>query len=467
MRPTVRALVQAHFQAALIPGICTAPRAVSQLLTEFSSDSQSDAFDAEAVGRGIYDEFPFLSKMLNGTSPDAVESIAWEEAIRWLLDALCNWDSHEENSHDKLCVLLGAITALDANRAGLSSVAAQVVSSQLTAALRSFIERADVASRFNEHRLPELRQQIECFTSSGNFEWLGNIIRHMNVFPSSNFWTAVIFMYNAEPAELAAIIERRNEVLFSIMICAVLETQAIEFAFRVNNPVFKFISVANVEQNFTSDPQQSLQYRLQTLLLQVAQTSAADWAAWMQVFFKYPGDNSSLNVALASVLRQLSQEHMAVFFKAISLSYSHRAAAPVANILSPLANSPNAEIKLFMGQTAYQVWSEWSYGEGESNSAMFAPVACALDFPVAMYFASMQSHDRLSEERNLLEAIETIEKQWFNSVTELVTERNRLKSCLRLVQHGSALANGSDQALPPPIQPDEDLYARTRYLYYE
>lgn len=82
-----------------------------------------------------------------------------------------------------------------------------------------------------------------------------------------------------------------------------------------------------------------------------------------------------------------------------------------------------------------------------------------------MYYASLQIHDRLAEESKLQEAIETVEQEWFNSATELVTERNRLKSRLRLVQHGIALANGSDQALPPPIQPDADLYVQARYHY--
>ena len=120
-----------------------------------------------------------------------------------------------------------------------------------------------------------------------------------------------------------------------------------------------------------------------------------------------------------------------------------------------------------MWAIGYQVWSDWSYGRHESDSAMFAPAACALDFPVAMYYASLPSDECLAEESKLLEAIETVEQKWFNSVTDLVTERNRLKSRLRLVQHGIELANGSTQALPPPIRPDADLYASTRYHYHD
>lgn len=468
MNPTAMSLAQARFQAALNPGNSMAPLALSQLLTQLNTDSQSHAFDAELIGHSTGDEFPFLRYMLvTGALPDAAASAVWEAAIRWLLCALRKWDASEINSLNKLRALLGAVTALDANLAGLAGVAAQVTSNQLTAGLRLLIESTEAGPGFNEQRFPELRQQIESLAGSGNFERLGHMVPHINFFPSPDFWTAVVFMYNADQAELAAIIEKRNDVLFFLMICTVLETQAIALASRVNNLVFKFVSVANFWQDRRASPTQSSQSTLQALLLQVAQTSTANWAAWMQALFRSPGNNSSLDAALGSVLQQLSQEHWTAFFKALSLGYSHRAAAPVAAILIPLANSSNAQVKTLMWDTAYQVWSDWNYSKHESDSAMFAPAACALDFPVAMYYASQQSQDRLAEESDLLDAIETIEQQWFDSVTELVTERNRLKSRLRLVQHGAALANGSDQALPPPIQPDADLYAQTRYHYHD
>lgn len=468
MNPAAMSLAQARFQAALTPGVSAAPVALSQLLTQLSTDSQPQAFDAEPIGHSTGDEFPFLPYMYAmGTPPDDAASAAWEAAIRWLLTALRNWDASDGNSLNKLRAMLSAITALDANLAGLSGVATQVASTQLIAGLRHFIESSDVGPGFNERRFPELRQQIEALASSGNLEQLWQMVPHMNAFPPPDFWTAVVFMFNAEPAELAAIIERRNDVLFSLIICSVLGTQAIVLASRVNNLVFKFVSVANSWQDRSAGPSQSTQSTLQALLLQVAQTSAADWTAWMQALFKAPGHNPYLDAALGSVLQQLSQAHWTAFFKALSLNYSHRAAAPVANILAPFANSTNAAGKTLMWATAHQVWSDWSYGKHEGDSAMFAPAACALDFPVAMYYASMQSDERSAEESKLHEAIETVEQEWFNSVTELVTERNRLKSRLRLVQHGTVLANGSDQALPPPIQPDEDHYAETRYHYHD
>lgn len=468
MSPLAIGLAQTRFQAALTPGASVAPVALSQLLVQFNMESDSQAFDAEPIGHNIADEFPFLRYMLaSGISPDAASSEAWEAAVRWLLSALRNWETTEENSFNKLRALLSAVTALDVKLSGLSSISAQIASGRLNAGLGRLIESTDVEPGFSERRFPEFRQQLGSFAKSGNFERLWQMLPHTNVFPAPDFWAAVTLMYNADPTELATIIERRNDILFSLMICTVLETQAIVLANRVDNLVFKFVSVANFWQDRSVAPAENSQSILQGLLLQVAETSVANWAAWMQALFKVPGNNSTLDKALASVLQLLSKEHWVAFFNALSLDYSHRAAAPVANILVPLANSSNFEGKMVMCSSAYQVWSEWNYGKHESSHAMFAPAACALDFPVSMYFSSLANDERFAEERTLLEAIDTVEQQSFNSLTELVTERNRLKSCLRLVQHGTALANGSDQALPASIEPDADAYANTRYHYYE
>ncbi len=468
MNPTAISLAQACFQAALSSGTSTIPVKLNQLLTELSTDLPSCAADTEAVGHATSDEFPFLRMMISvGTPPDSAESMAWEDGVRGVLSTLRHWDSKEVNSLNKLCALLSAITALDAKSAGLSSVAAQVTSSQLISGLRQVIETADAGPAFNERRFPAIRQQIESYAKSGNLEQLSHMVPHMNFFPRSDFWAAVTFMYSADRAVLADIIVKRNDVLFSFMICAVLETHAIELALTVNSLIFKFVCVANCRQVRTTSPPPHSQHTLQTLLAQVAQTSTADWSAWMQALFKSPGNNASLDAALAAVIGQLTQEHWTAFFKALSLGYSHRAAAPVANILIPFANSDNNEQKLLMWATAYDVWSNWGYGQRENDYAMFAPAACALDFPVSMYYASQPSDWRLSEESNLLGAIETVEQQWFDSGTALITERNRLRSRLRLVQHGIALANGCSDALPRAIQPDADLYDRTRYHYHD
>lgn len=460
MNPDAMKLAEARFQAALTPEASETPPALHRSLAQLCGTPQSQSFEFEHIDHITGELFPFLSEMYaTGRPPDSTDAAKWEAVIRRLLKALRCWDASAANSFNQLCALLHAIAAVDANMAGISSIAAQIASSQLMAGLRLVIEDHKFDSLFNEPDFPEQYRQVEALACSGDLEHLGQIISHVSVFPPLDLWTAVVFMYNADPNELAVIIEQKNNIFLSIIVCNVLETHAVTFANHVNNILFKFVSVAKAREKRLDISQKSLQ----NLLLQVAKTSSVDWASWMRALFKAPGDNASLEAALASIIQHLSKKQWTAFFKALSLKHSETTAASIEKILTPFSSVANPEEKNLMWETAYEIWSDWNYGKDERDNAMFDPAACALDFPVAMYYASLPSYKRLAEESRLLEAIETIEEQWFDSVTELVTERNRLRSRLRLVQHGTLLTSGGRQSLPPPIQPEVDLYFRSRY----
>lgn len=120
-----------------------------------------------------------------------------------------------------------------------------------------------------------------------------------------------------------------------------------------------------------------------------------------------------------------------------------------------------------MWSIAFRRWDEWNYAKGEKQAHMLAPAACALDYPVSMYYSHLSAQELNSEEARLTQAVDEVEQQWFDSASDLITERNRLLSRLRLVLQARAIAAGSAKPLPPPIQPDEDLYARVRYHYHD
>jgi hypothetical protein len=91
----------------------------------------------------------------------------------------------------------------------------------------------------------------------------------------------------------------------------------------------------------------------------------------------------------------------------------------------------------------------------EDQAYLFAPAACAFDYPVATYYSKIPSHERDEIEAALALSVETIDQQWFNSSTDLITERNRLLSRLRLVVHGRVLAGGRANLLLPAIEPPD------------
>ena len=83
-----------------------------------------------------------------------------------------------------------------------------------------------------------------------------------------------------------------------------------------------------------------------------------------------------------------------------------------------------------------------------------------------MYYSKILGHKRDKLEVALALTVEMIEQRWFNSSTDLITERNRLLCRLRLVAHGRMLASGPADLIPPEIQPP-DAYTSVRYSYFE
>jgi hypothetical protein len=138
----------------------------------------------------------------------------------------------------------------------------------------------------------------------------------------------------------------------------------------------------------------------------------------------------------------------------------------MAAIMSAFAQAAASSASESMWTICFERWNHWDYGRCEDHPYLFSPAATAFDYPVAMYYSKIPSHERDDLERSLALSIETIEQRWFRSSTELITERNRLLSRLRLVTHGRRLASGNAEALPPRIQ-QPDAYTSIRYSYYD
>ncbi|PAJ98683.1 hypothetical protein [Burkholderia ubonensis] len=162
----------------------------------------------------------------------------------------------------------------------------------------------------------------------------------------------------------------------------------------------------------------------------------------------------------------MPEMRMEAFIAAVSLNYSKMAAEPMAAIMLAFEQATTASAALSMWTICFKRWSGWDYGRSEEQTYLFSPAACALDYPVAMYYSKMPSQQRDDLERTLALSIETIEQQWFKSATELITERNRLLSRQRLVEHGRRLASDYAEPLPPAIQ-QPDAYTSIRYSYLD
>lgn len=310
-----------------------------------------------------------------------------------------------------------------------------------------------------------LRERLDAAAQAGDYEMLGHVLRHQLVSASSDFYAAVILLWKLSPSNLAAALGSSRDVLKLYLVAETLQRDAPLFAIQVPSAAFKFLAIEPLaEAHRTGSTAHDWTSVLERLLLDIAGT--AHWKAWMIALYKYPQQEELPLAALANALTQLTPDHWTSFVDSLSLSYSRQAAQPVCNILSSFERLRGAKAALPMWKAAFRRWEEWDYGSKDPNFFLGAPISCALDFPVSMYYSALSATQRSMEEVLLQKTVDEIETMWFPDISQLVTERNRLLSRLRLVKHGSSLAGGTGHILPPSVQPIDD-YTRIRYHYHD
>jgi hypothetical protein len=399
--------------------------------------------------------------------PDGMNRGEREAAVRGVLTGLRNWTPSSLYADDELKALLTTINALDFEWAGIKEVAEYISSKVLIQGLLSLVNLSVILPwGGDERRFPDARHTLKATELRGNYVGLAMTSQHLMPQASSEVGAAIVLLWRLEPASLGKAIAFRDDIYFSLLVRNILGDRNAEFAVQVPLFSFKYLSVENIEHaHRRGDTTQDWGALLSTLLLQAAQTP--EWAGWMLALLRFPAEDSLVTLVIPKVLAKLHQHHWSAFVDVLPLGYSKGAAKPVSYIMVKFADEAGQEKGNELWSICFERWTRWNYGKHDEQFFLFAPAACALDYPVAMHYARLIGHELDGEEAAVALAIETIEQQWFNSASELITERNRLLSRLRLVLHGRKLAAGSADLLPPAVSPPNDSYTRVRYGFHD
>jgi len=442
------------------------PAAIQKIFRELPSSAaaQSATLDTVSIENQVGEQFSTWG-VIDGEqilAPEQAER--WVNALRWVLQELRSWMPDAENAFLRLRILLAALAAFGAFNAEVDVSLQEFTTSPLPKALLRLLEKIEAQDVWANAGCISLWSEIQAVARAGDYERLSTLMRHFDIYVTPDIRLAIFLLWRMSPHLLASHIDQKQDALHSYVVCKVLQDSLHQFAFSVDDITFKFFSAAAVAGlRPESAPSWAVDVFCQ-LLLQVARSE--HWASWLQAFFKYPHGNRVSELALPSALAQLEAKHWANFVDSVQLWTHLATVVPVANILVRFYKTVGSAAANEMWRLAYERWDKWDYGR-ELGRHMSAPAACSFDFPVAMYYALAPDEAKVEEER-LIGAVESIEKTWFSSQTDLVTLRNRLLSRLRLVRHGQALASasGPTDPLPPPVQPDGD-YAALRYQYFD
>lgn len=465
MNPHAPRLARDTFLQAIEAGPSREPAVLSAVLDKLADWADDWSFDIAELEKGLDAEFPWLNQFVfQSRRPQPEETEAWVHAVRWLMQSLLAPHISTRCDARRVHVLLTALGVLDVGFEGLNAVSDQLAGTHVPTSIVSMLQMIAVLPEDMDARSKEWLRELQSDVEAGKFKSLQRAQGRLQPRFQSNIWTMVFLLWKLEPTELASLIQSRESILLNVVICTVLDANAPMFALQVESVTFKFISLAWLERKERVCPDNDAARALEQLLLQAAMTP--HWKAWLEATYEHPVPESGRSRALAEALTQLSAPQWEGFVLALAPSKSPSSAAGVADILMHVARKLGFAELQPLWLMAFERWDAWDYGRGDRHFYLSSPQACAFDFPVAMYYALMPMAERNALERELQGAILFIEQRWFSNASELLTERNRLASRLRLVRHGSAVADGGRDPLPPPVQPDSE-YAEVRYRYHD
>lgn len=455
----------ATFQAAISAGEEYPLVALESVLSELKEDFTSTP-DLNALAGSIRSTIQALPPHNPDDQHSESAQKQWEDAVRWNLLKIREWGAERQSQNiEALRAIVTAAFTLDRDKVGLRHVATSVVTERVSEGLAQLLSQHMFVPFLADEHLRQAHDELFDLAISGAYNRILSRYHHLFYGPGGDFYACATLLHATYPKKLANIISQKNDINFSGLVNAVLGKNALSFSTQVSNNGFKFACVASFSHENREAIPDGYDAPLGQILKQVAESSSDDWRGWMSAFIGHPGSYPVLEKELASVLPELNVEHWDIVLKALDLDYSQRGAAPFANLMirfGRIAGDPSFEK---MCQMAYQIWDTWDYRDSYSQSFMFSPRACSLDFPVAIAYAGQPAEYLATEEARLINAIDSLENQWFDSASALLDERYRLMSRLRLLRHGVELKNGSKNALPPKIEQEGHPYYRARYAF--
>ncbi len=465
MNPHAPQQARDTFLQAMEAGPSREPNVLSAVLDKLEEWDDDWSLDVAELEKGLDAEFPWFNQFVfQSLRPQPEQAEGWAHAVRWLMQSLLAAHISTKCNARRVHVLLTALGVLDVGFEGLNAVSDQLAGTHVPTSIVSMLKMIAVLPEGVDARSKEWLRELQGDVKAGKFRSLQHAQGRLQPRYQSNIWTMVFLLWKLEPTELAGLIQSRESILLNVVVCTVLDANAPMFALQVDSITFKFISLAWLERNERVCPDNDAARVLEQLLLQAALTP--HWKAWLEATYEYPDPESGRSRVLAEALTHLAAPQWKDFVLALAPSKSPSSAAAVADILMHVARKlGHAELQP-LWLAAFERWDAWDYGRGDRHFYLSSPQACAFDFPVVMYYARMPAAERHALERELQDAILFIEQRWFSDASELLTERNRLASRLRLIRHGSAVADGGGDSLPPPVQPDSE-YAEVRYRYHD
>ncbi|WP_155416523.1 hypothetical protein [Stutzerimonas stutzeri] len=282
--------------------------------------------------------------------------------------------------------------------------------------------------------------------------------------PEGWFRQAVCYLYQLAPDRLAdALINSPDWIHVAMTLRALTQAEAFAIAARTPSARVTFVALVLVSiDNELSEGacQASLKAMLSALSLELLA-----WKRILEAFNCYPVRYPWLQHPLGEVLASANLEAIEAYVEVLPISTSKGCAAQVERCLSRFRGRASDEARLVLWHRAYKKWDSWERQQ-PGTTALTNPMASTLDYAVLGWLKEGCTDAFVASELKAIEQqINSLEHEWYESVTAFHGKLNALLSRYQVFAHAheSPRADWTAQIMPkrPPTLGSD--YAMARY----
>lgn len=212
--------------------------------------------------------------------------------------------------------------------------------------------------------------------------------------------------------------------------------------------------------------------RLLTLLLKVAE-DGPKWLSWMRVFNTHPNQypllQNSLGQALANAPDGAIQAYVETIDLRIGIPIADHGRRCVAECLRAFRERATFTRRTLLWCLAHKKWQAWRFDQANPISYLSNINWSVLDYAVMGFaFECMSDVERVKMSEYLRSELQTLDDRWHSSISDILTECNRLLSQLQPYAHVMNTINSGEDWITETrtysfFDPSKDEYMLRKY----
>ena len=420
----------------------------------------SDCDKCNEFFEAIQNQFEFIRfTKVTGKTPSVEEANKLVALLRWLIRELQQWREANDVQHKRLTVLFITAQYCDMGDKLWSTLPSGLESNtDLLGLLEKLVSGYSISFTIWNGGLRPISdgEAIEKFKQAdiqGDWLTIGEMWRYFeHVFFSNVILTQIVrCLHRFGFDRLVQAVSGIGQTAVVAGVVSALSTEdRLKLATDSDNAHIQFGAVYQTfftqhrKHPFTEAEQQPLV----KLLGKVAQ-DAPRWGIWMQIFNCYPMRYPALQKPLGMALATATDAAIAAYVDSIKLNYADDDSRKlVAECLSAFRQTAPTDRRKSLWDLAHKRWEQWQFASADKDRHLFKIEVSVLDYSIVGYATECMTETQRGDAIiNVCAKLNLLENRWHKSISDCISDWNRLLSQLQPYAHASEIAKNQEDWL--------------------